>query len=54
MPMYEFECQKCHHKFSSVETFQEHSEHKEACPKCHSKDIRQLISVVFARTSKKS
>ena len=54
MPVYEFECSRCKHKFTAAETFQEHSRHKEKCPKCQSSDVRQQMSTIFAKTSKKS
>lgn len=54
MPVYEFHCSECDHKFTIAETFKEHEEHKEKCPKCGSRNIKQLISEVYAKTSKKS
>lgn len=54
MPVYEFKCNNCGHNFDIVETFKEHDEHKEKCPKCKSKDIERVISSVSVQTSKKS
>lgn len=54
MPLYEFECNKCKHKFNLVESISEHDKHAEKCPKCGSSDIKSLISAVNVQTSKKS
>jgi putative FmdB family regulatory protein len=54
MAEYEFECRKCGKQFTIQETIKEHGEHHEKCPKCGSKQIEQLVSTVFAKTSKKS
>lgn len=54
MPEYEFECQQCGEKFSQKETYEEHDQHKEKCPKCGSKRVEQLVSQVHVKTSKKS
>ena len=54
MPTYEFECQKCGKKFVLEESYQQHAERKEKCPHCGSKRVEQLISPVYAKTSKKS
>jgi putative FmdB family regulatory protein len=54
MPTYEFECNKCAHKFNMIETMKEHDKHEEKCPECGSTDIKNLISTVNVQTSKKS
>jgi putative FmdB family regulatory protein len=54
MPVYEFQCAKCKHQFTTTETFQEHAQHHETCPKCHSKAVQQQMSLVYAKTSRKS
>ena len=54
MPTYEFECKACGKEFSLSETYGEHDRHEEKCPHCGSKDVQQLISSVYAKTSKKS
>ena len=54
MPTYEFACKKCGEKFMLVESFKDHAAHKERCPKCQSKQVEQLMSAVYAKTSKKS
>lgn len=54
MPIYEFKCNDCGHEFDLVESFKEHDEHKEKCPKCKSDDIEQVLSAVSVKTSNKS
>ena len=54
MPTYEFQCQKCGHKFNLVESIGEHAKHKEKCTQCASSEIESLISAVNVKTSKKS
>ena len=55
MAHYEFECTKCGHRFSEEQTFSEHDKHKKKkCPECGSTNTEQLISTVYAKTSKKS
>ena len=54
MPTYEFECNKCGHKFNMLESISEHGKHKEKCPKCDAQDVKALVSAVNVKTSKKS
>jgi len=54
MPIYEFECKKCGHKFDLLESMKMHDQHREKCPKCSSTEIGSLISAVNVKTSKKS
>jgi putative FmdB family regulatory protein len=54
MPTYQFECAKCSHKFNLFESMKDHERHQEHCPKCGSSDVRNLISAVSVKTSKKS
>lgn len=54
MPAYEFECKQCGERFTLTETMKEHERHQEKCPKCGSKKVEQLMSIVYAKTSKKS
>ena len=51
MAEYEFMCNDCGHKFTVAESYKEHEEHHEKCPECDSRNIKQLISEVFAKTS---
>ena len=54
MPTYEFECKKCGHRFNLMESVAEHDRHKERCPQCSSSEIRNLMSTVNVKTTKKS
>ena len=55
MAYYNYECTKCGHQFTNEQTFAEHDKHKQVkCPKCASKQVEQLVSHVYAKTSKKS
>lgn len=55
MASYEYECIKCQRKFTVQQTFTEHDEHKPVkCPRCGSTRTGQLVSQVYAKTSKKS
>ncbi len=54
MPTYEFECNKCGHKFDMLESISDHDKHKEKCPKCDARDLKTLLSAVTVKTSRKS
>ena len=54
MPIYEFKCNSCGHQFDVIESFQEHDQHKEKCPKCKSDDIERVMGHISVKTSKKS
>ena len=41
MPLYEYECKKCHHRFERIQKFSD--PHVKKCPKC-SGTIEQVIS----------
>jgi putative FmdB family regulatory protein len=41
MPLYEYECKKCHHRFERIQKFSD--PHVKKCPKCGG-PIEQLIS----------
>ncbi|KPK78843.1 MAG: FmdB family transcriptional regulator [candidate division Zixibacteria bacterium SM23_73] len=41
MPVYEYKCQKCGHKFEKLVFAKE----KINCPKCKSKNLKKLFSV---------
>jgi putative FmdB family regulatory protein len=41
MPLYEYECQKCHHRFERIQTFA--ARHTKKCPECGG-PIKQVIS----------
>ena len=54
MPTYEYLCKACKKEFSLIQSFSEHEKGKVACPKCKSKQVKQLISLFMAKTSRKS
>lgn len=54
MPTYDYECQKCRKVFSVVHSMTDHSKAHVTCPKCKSKEVRQLLAPVAAQTSRKS
>ena len=41
MPLYEYECKKCHHRFEKIQKFSD--PHTKKCPKCGG-PIEQVIS----------
>ena len=43
MPLYEYECSKCQHKFSEI-ILEKEEEKKLRCPKCKSKKWERLFS----------
>ena len=54
MPNYEFQCEDCQKNFSLQLTLAEHEAKDYQCPKCKSKNVKQLISTFQAQTSSKS
>jgi putative FmdB family regulatory protein len=45
MPVYEYECKSCQHRYSEILSIKE-SENLPACPSCGSEDVRKVISSV--------
>jgi putative FmdB family regulatory protein len=41
MPLYEYECKKCHHRFEKIQSFA--AKHTKKCPKCGG-PVEQVIS----------
>jgi putative FmdB family regulatory protein len=54
MPLYEYICRSCHHKFDQVLTIKEHDTKKLTCPKCQSIDLEKVIEPFFAKTASKT
>ena len=48
------ECATCGEVEKLTESYSDHDRHEEKCPHCGSKEVAQLISSVYAKTSKKS
>ncbi len=42
MPLYEYECQACHHRFEQIQRFSDPIVKK--CPRCGKKKVRKLLS----------
>ena len=42
MPLYEYECQACHHRFERIQQFSDPIVRK--CPKCGKKRVKKLLS----------
>jgi putative FmdB family regulatory protein len=54
MPVYDYECHVCGHRFSEVMGVTEHEIRKQRCSKCGSEDTEPLIQAAYVATSKKS
>ena len=54
MPVYEYICKDCQHKFEAILTLKEHESKQVSCPKCNSRKIEQDVAEFFAVTSRKS
>jgi putative FmdB family regulatory protein len=42
VPLYEYECQACHHRFEQIQKFSDPIARK--CPKCGRKKLQKLLS----------
>lgn len=42
---YEFECEKCGHKFSLDLSFKEYEKLERKCPQCKSKEVKRIYSI---------
>lgn len=47
MPLFEYECRQCHHRFETLVRADTRAE----CPSCHSGDLERMLSV-FAVSAK--
>jgi putative FmdB family regulatory protein len=54
MPTYEYRCRDCHHVFDRVEPLSEHGRKTPTCPKCRSRQVEQVLTSFFAKTSHKA
>jgi putative FmdB family regulatory protein len=52
VPTYEFQCDKCAERFTLVRPIS--SAGAPACPKCKSRETRQVPSAFYAKTIRKS
>ena len=42
MPLYEYECEACHHRFEQIQQYSDPIVRK--CPKCGKKKVKKLLS----------
>ncbi len=42
MPVYDYKCDKCGHRFSQMVTIEERK--NVSCPECRSKEVKQIIT----------
>ncbi len=54
MPVYEFVCTGCGHKFSQIMSLAEYDKNKVVCPKCKGERVEQVIADFYVVTAKKS
>jgi putative FmdB family regulatory protein len=54
MPTYEYRCRDCQHEFHRVEALSKHGPKAPNCPKCKSKNVQQVLSPFYAKTSHKA
>ncbi|HPA15970.1 MAG TPA: zinc ribbon domain-containing protein [Desulfobacterales bacterium] len=47
MPIYEYQCESCQHRFEKL-VFSEKDEKEISCPKCNSKQIKRIMSASAA------
>jgi len=53
MPLYEYECKKCGHRFEKLVSLSG-ADQKQTCPNCGNKDAAKLPSLFAARHSSAS
>lgn len=46
MPVYDFRCEECKHRFEVFLTYAEYDKHQTVCPNCGSSNIRRIIRKV--------
>jgi len=54
VPTYEYRCRDCANVFDRIESLSEHGARAPKCPKCNSKNVEQVLTSFFAKTSHKS
>ena len=54
MPMYEYRCLKCGHRWSVAERVAEHGQQPPACPACGAREVEPVLAPFFAQTVRKS
>jgi putative FmdB family regulatory protein len=54
MPQYEYRCEGCNRTVTLRMSVTQHEEARQACPKCGSKKLTQLMSSFLTQTSRKA
>ena len=54
MPIYEYRCTACGHRWSLTESVADHDRRRPACPECESRAVEQVFTSFFAKTIRKS
>ncbi len=54
MPRYEYHCAACSRTVTLRLSITQHEKGRQACPKCGSKKLTQLISAFLTQTSRKA
>jgi putative FmdB family regulatory protein len=53
VPTYEYRCRDCENVFDRIESLSEHGARAPKCPKCKSRNVEQVLTSFFAKTSHK-
>jgi putative FmdB family regulatory protein len=53
VPTYEYRCRDCANVFDRIESLSEHGARVPKCPKCNSRNVEQVLTSFFAKTSHK-
>lgn len=53
VPTYEYRCRDCKNVFDRIESLSEHGARAPKCPKCNSRNVEQVLTSFFAKTSHK-
>jgi putative FmdB family regulatory protein len=53
VPTYEYRCRDCENVFDRLESLSEHGARAPKCPKCNSRNVEQVLTSFFAKTSHK-
>jgi putative FmdB family regulatory protein len=54
MPVYEYRCARCDHRWSAVEPIAEHGRRVPPCPRCGAPQVEPVLAPFFAKTVRKS
>ena len=54
MPVYDYKCQNCRKKFTTIMSITQYETKRVKCPKCKSTRVARVLQPFYAQTSKKS